>query len=266
MFYIKFELELTLENTLSCMKKVSLFLLFIYYSASGFCQCIEKRKIDFGGDWEFSKYQYLCPVYSFENNGDTSKQWEYTRRIDIKQVAKEVAPIKSNLERAIKRYAGNIFFSRLTFAMVDIVYPDSLKKYIERGNTNATIKYCKAKYYFFYHFNIDTNISYNVGFAVNRKGRIISKFNFPSKHQYVPIDKNMSVCKAIEIARSINKNIDPIDKMVIYYNEQLHRFYWLISQKILNIKVGENDVNQVYIDAANPKIARSQIGKARIVF
>jgi hypothetical protein len=248
------------------MKKLAITILFICVSGQGFCQCIDQLKIGFGGHWEQADYQFKCPVYNFSYNGDSSKQWSPSTTIDIKQIGKEFWPIKASLEKKIKNYAGDRFFSRLKFCSVNDVYPERMGQYKKDGNTWVTMKYCKAKYYFFYHFVVDSAVCYNVGFAVNKNGDILSKFNFPTKKQYAAIDEKFNICKAIETARKVNKKIDPISKIVVDYDEKSHRFYWLLSQAILDLKEGENDVNQVYIDAADPKIAKAQIGKANIVF
>jgi len=248
------------------MKKLAIAILFICGSGTGFCQCIDQLKIGFGGHWEQADYQSKCPVYNFSYNGDTSKRWSSTINIDINQLGKEFWQVKASLERKIKNYAGGKFFSRLSFCSVNVVYPERMSQFKKEGNTWATMKYCRSKYYFFYHFVFDNNICYNIGFAVNKNGDVLSKFNFPSKDQYAAIDEKFNICKAIETARKINKKIDPISKVMVDYDEKSHRFYWLLSQEILNLKEGENDVNQVYIEASDPKIAKAQIGKANIVF
>jgi len=248
------------------MKRVILLAALYIFSAKGYCQCIDNQKISYGGIRAFPEYQYLCPTYNFVYNGDTSKHWSFINDIDIKQIAKEINPIKAHVEQQIKKYAGPAFYLRVKFSCVTVVYPDSIKQYIEGGHDSTTMKYCKAKYCFSYFFTIDTNVSYIIDIAVNEKGRILSKMHIPSESQYISVAKNMTVCKAISIARKISKNIDPIRDVTFDYDEKKHRFYWLISQEIINPKEGINKVNQVYIDAANPKIARNQIFDSMVVF
>ncbi len=247
------------------MKKILLLFLLISFKLS-FCQCIDNQKIDYGGEREFPKYQYLCPTYNFVNNGDTSKHWLFINDIDIKQIAKEIDPIKEHVEHQIKKVAGPLFYSRVKFSCVTVVYPDSIKQYIEGGHKETTTKYCKAKYCFSYFFTIDTNVAYVIDIAVNSKGHILSKLHVPSRYQYVPVANNMTVCKAIQIARKTSNRIDPISRVVFDYDEKRHRFYWLISQEITNHKEGINNVNQVYIDAANPKVAINQTAKVIVDF
>jgi hypothetical protein len=125
---------------------------------------------------------------------------------------------------------------------------------------------CKGKYYFYYYFKPDSLTNYNIGIAVDEFSKIISPFNFPSKQDYKLIDTTLNVCKVIEIAKALNKNIYPIEEVKFDYDSKTRRFYWLVSQEILDLKEGINKFNQVVIDAAEPKKAKSQRGKARIVY
>ena len=88
---------------------------------------------------------------------------------------------------------------------------------------------------------------------MNDNCKIISKLNFPSKREYTSLDKSLGACKVIELARLANKDIDPIEKVSFEYDENIKKFYWSIKQKIINPIEGDNEYNEVIIDAANSK-------------
>lgn len=91
---------------------------------------------------------------------------------------------------------------------------------------------------------------YHIGVAVNKKGKIISPFSFPSKSEYVPIDTTFSYCKLIDIARQVKKDLEPIKEVSFEFDSKTKRFYWLIIEKIKNEKEGLNYISQVMIDAS----------------
>jgi hypothetical protein len=215
-------------------------------------QCIDKNKIEFGGDYNFVNYMFLVPSYSFAIKGNTSRNWNVLNDpIDIKQAPKRALIYKESVEDSIKKYAGKDFFSNLEFENVEIVYPEKYQTFIDSGRQDVTQKVCKAKYFYFYQFKPDTLASYLIGIAVNKVGKIISPFNFPSKKYYKPIDKTFTYCKLINIARQAQKDIDPIKEISLQYDKVKKNFYWLISREIVNEKEGINYINQVEINAAN---------------
>src|SRR5690606_14243372 len=89
-------------------------------------QCIDRDKITYGGDWDFVPYVFHCPTYRFQYDGDTSSIWSILDFIDIRKIEKQIAPIKNSVEQKIRAYSGEIFFERVKFSTVEIVYPDSL--------------------------------------------------------------------------------------------------------------------------------------------
>ena len=123
-----------------------------------------------------------------------------------------------------------------------------------------------AKYFFYYEFKPDTIATFHIGIALDNSGKIISKFNFPSKDTYKTVDTSYSYCKLVDIARKVQPNIDPIKQISIEYDKKLKKFYWLILQDIVNSKQGINYFNQVYIDAADLSKATTSKGSVSIIY
>jgi hypothetical protein len=186
--------------------------------------------------------------------------------IDIAQSPKEVIPLKQRIEEQVKAYCGDIFFKDLKFSSVEVVYKNKLKEFRDSGRQDVTLKYCKAKYFFYYEFKPDTLATYLIGIAVDKNGTIMNKFSFPSKEEYKTVDINISNCKLVEIARKTQPQIDPIKEISFEYDEVEKRFYWLVSQEIQNIKEGRNSFNQVIIDASNLTRTKAITGSALIQF
>jgi hypothetical protein len=228
--------------------RILIGLLFQY--AFVFSQCIEKDKIKYGGDWAEDDLYYF-PTYHFSYNGNTSKKWGVLNDlIDIRQVENYILPIKVIVEKQIREYSGDLFFTRLKFNSVAIAYPDSIEKFAER-HPSCDIQSCKYKYFFYYEFLADNDATYNIGIGADKDGKIISRLNFPNKSEYQSIDTTLTVCKVINLARQIDKKIDSIEGITFEYNLKTKRFYWLISQEVSEKKPGKNKYDQVIIDAAD---------------
>ena len=227
--------------------------------------CIEDKKVRYGGDFKSHNYTYFCPAYQFAYDGEVSKIWDILNPIDIRQIAFTVFPIKKTVEQQIRNYSGEALFSKLTFSSVDVVYADSIKKFAGRM-PEVDMKFCKSKYYFYYTLQADAQAVFNVGFAVNEKGQIISPFDIPAKRNYAPLDTTLNVCKVLEIARKAYPKIDPIAEVTFDYDGKSKRFYWLVSQKILNRHAGANTFNQIRIDAAVPSKTERLKGEVSISY
>ena len=257
-------------STGSCkllMYRILLVIIGIIMSFStAFSQCIDRQKIRWGGDYGNYHYSYLCPAYFFAYGGDTSRNWNTSNNnIDIRQAPVNALKFKAKVEQEIKKYAGESFFKNLKFYNVSVGYPDRLKLFLDSG-ARVSLKHYKAKYFYFYGFEPDTITAYLVGVAVNSSGKILTRFNFPSKRYYKPIDKAYTYCKLIDIAKNVQKDIDPIDEIKFDYDKKKKRFYWLISQATVNDREGINYINQVIIDAADLKKVSATRGQVTIVY
>jgi hypothetical protein len=246
------------------MIKKAFIVILVLTTSVGYSQCIDADKVTYGGDYDSFHYTYFCPTYQFSFEGDTAKVWNILDPIDIKKVAETILPIKEKVENQIIGYAGVDFFSKMKFSSVDIVYPDSVSKF-ENKYPRVAMEKCKSKYYFYYTFHPDSLATYNIGLATDEKGNIVSKYNFPSKQDYKLIDPSLTLCKVIRIAKNLNKDILPIKEVKFDFDTKEKRFYWVVSQEILNIKEGINEFNQVVIDASEPRRAKSQKGKTHII-
>ncbi|MEN0052649.1 MAG: hypothetical protein AAGC65_03230 [Mucilaginibacter sp.] len=221
-------------------------------SVLAYSQCIDRGKIKYGGNYYSTDYIRLCPTYAFATNGDTSKNWNVlTDPIDIKQAPAKALAYKRNVDIAILKYSGDKFYSKLNFHSLEVVYPQRLNWFKKQGRQDVTLKYYKAKYFFFYQFKPDSIASFLIGIAVNKEGKIISPFVFPSKKNYAPIDTSFTYCKLLEIARSKQRDIDPVQELSLEFDTKSQRFLWLISQSVVDTKEGDNFFNQVMIDAAD---------------
>jgi hypothetical protein len=216
-------------------------------------QCVGEEKLTYGGDWSNYRYTYFCPTYEFAFDGDTSKQWNILNDdIDIYQVKDEIFPIKAKIELQILNYSGKQFFDDLNFVSVQIVFPDSIEKFSGKM-PSVRMDSCRAKYFFYYKFIPIENVHYNIGIAVNEQGEILNKFDFPAKKDYKNIDKKMTICDILEIAKKYKEQIEPIEDIKLHYNEKEKKFYWLVSQGIKERKEGIHYYNELLIDASNRK-------------
>jgi hypothetical protein len=243
---------------------IGLLCLFTFQTVNS--QCIDKDKIKYGGNYDFVPYLFHCPSYKFEYGGDTSAIWSILDPVDIKKTGKDFFPLKDKIEGRIRAFAGEQFFKKVKFSSVEIVYKDSLQKMLDSGRVDVIDNNCKAKYYFYYNFIPDTITAWCFGIAVNENGKIISPFTFPSKKYYKPIDTTINYCELLAIAKKTQPNIEPIDEMKLEYDPKVKRFYWLITQQIINPKEGRNDFYQVAIDAADKSRVVSFKGGAFIQF
>jgi hypothetical protein len=258
-------------QTVACNYKMtfrSLFILiFCVTRLTVFSQCIDREKITYGGDWGFVDFIHRYPTYNFTFGGDTSKNWNVLDDpIDIVQAPAKVLSLKKVVDNKIKEFAGEKFYSKVTFNSVEVVYADRLKAFIDSGRQDVTLKYCKAKYFFYYEFKPDTIATFHIGIALDKNGNILSEFNFPTKNNYKSIDTTFTYCKLVEVARQVQRNIDPIKEIKLEYNSKTKRFYWLISQGLVNEKEGLNYFNQVYIDANNLTKATTSKASVSVIY
>ena len=151
------------------------------------------------------------------------------------------------------------------FNEVGVVLPNKLKAFRE-SDDDVTLKYCKAKYLFYYDFIFNSLMQYHIGVALNASGKIISPFTFPSKKEYKAIDTTFNYCRLIEIASKVRKDIKPIKEIQITFNNKTKRFYWLIIQEIKKQKEEINYFYEVEIDATNLTKARLVKAEAHIVY
>jgi hypothetical protein len=174
--------------------------------------------------------------------------------------------LKRQVEDSIRRYAGAKFYQKLHFNAVEMVVPEQLQHFKKQGRQNVTLKHCKAKYFFYYEFKPDSIATYHYGVAINQHNKIISPFRFPKVSEYKPINVTFSYCQLLRIAQQAQPAIKPVDAISLEYDSQTKRFYWLISQAIVNQHEGENHFNQVLIDAADLTKTKRRQGKASIVY
>lgn len=175
------------------MKSTICLILLFTLSLNMRSQCLGEEKLTYGGDWAGIDYIFRCPSYTFAFNGDTAKQWSILNDpIDIYQIKDYIFPIKANLESQILKFSGKEFFDDLTFVSVEVVYPDSIKKFSGRM-PSVNMDECKTKYFFSYDFTPIKNVHYHIGIAVNEQGKILNKFNFPAKKHYKMIDKELTI-------------------------------------------------------------------------
>jgi hypothetical protein len=236
------------------MKATTTLFMTLFFSLNVHSQCIEKNKISYGGDFDNYKYTYFCPTYKFAFGGDTSKTWNNLNdHIDINQIASQIFPIKKKVEKQILKYAGQDFLQDLKFLSVQIVYPDSIEKFANRMPF-CNLDSCRAKYFFNYNYSPIENANYHIGIAVNDNLEIVNKFIFPQKKDFKPIDKNLTICKLIDISKKFKEQIEPIDEIKFDYDSESKSFIWIIRQAIVNEKEGLNKINELIINASNSEM------------
>lgn len=232
---------------------ICLTLLFIV-SLNIHSQCVDEEKLTYGGDWIGYDYIFFCPTYNFAFNGDTAKQWNIMLTIDIYQIKDEIFPIKTNVESQILNFSGKEFFDDLNFISVEVVFLDSLENFSGRMPSVIPDK-CRAKYFFYYKFIPIENVHYKIGIAVNEQGEILNKFDFPAKEDYKMIDKSITICDILEIAKEYKTQIEPIEDIKLDYNEKERMFYWIVTQGLKEEEKEEGiyPYNKLLIDASNRK-------------
>jgi hypothetical protein len=94
----------------------------------------------------------------------------------------------------------------------------------------------------------------------------LSRFNFPAKQFYKPIDTTYTYCSLINLAIAHQPLIEPIKDIKLEYDESTKRFYWLISQKVVVVKEGCNYFHQVMIDAHDHSQVKVGVGRVSVVF
>jgi hypothetical protein len=254
-----------IQNKLKTSALLAIFLAII--QVSSIAQCIDRAKITYGGDWGFVEYIHRCPTYNFAYGGDTSKNWNVLGDpIEINQAPKEVLGIKQKVEKEMRSFSGEAFYSRVKFNSVEIVYPDMLQPFMDSGRQDVTLEYCKAKYFFYYEFLPDSLASYHIGVGVDNRGKILNRFNFPAKQFNKSIDTTYTYCSLISLARALQPNIEPIKDIKLEYDKSTKRFYWLISQEVVDLKEGWNYFHQVLIDANDHSQAKEGVGRVSVVF
>lgn len=227
-------------------------LLSIAYTSFVSAQCIDRKKISWSEDGLFYNYGYLCPAYFFSFGGDTSKKWNIGfENVDIRQAPVNVLKFKKKVDQAIKNYAGGNFFKNLKFTNVEVCYPERLKFFKDSGAVLTTLAHYKCRYTYNYSFEPDSLTGYNICIGVTSSGQIVTPFIFPSKRSYKPIINSFTYCQLIGIAKQIQKNIEPIDKISFNYDKKKKLFYWLIAQEIVGVHKGSNNINEVLIDASD---------------
>lgn len=230
-------------------------------------QCIDQEKITYGGDWGYTDYTHLCPMYQFAYGGTESKEWgTLGDPVSMSQAPAIILQLKQLVEDSIRRYAGAKFYQQLRFNSVEMVVPEQLRHFKKEGRQNVTLKYCKAKYFFYYEFKPDSVATYHYGVAIDKQNKIISPFKFPKASEYRPIDLSFSYCQLLRIAEQAQPNIKPVDTILMEYDSKGKRFYWLISQEIVDQHEGTNYYNQVLIDAADLTKTKKRQGEAYIVY
>ena len=228
-----------------------LFLGLLTCSQLAVAQCIDKEKITYGGDWGYSDYIHRCPTYLFAYGGIDFKDWGVLHDpVSMSQAPAIIHQLKQMVEDSIRRYAGAKFYQLVRFEQVEMVVPEQLRHFRKEG-ADVTLKYCKAKYYFYYEFKPDSIASYHYGVAIDKHNKIVSPFKFPKASEYQPVDQAFSYCQLLHIAEQAQQNIKPVDTIRMVYNNQEKRFYWLVSQEIVNQHEGVNHYNEVLIDAAD---------------
>lgn len=230
-------------------------------------QCIDPEKVTYGGDWGYSDYIHRCPTYQFAYGGTESKDWGVLDNpVSMAQAPAIILQLKQLVEDSIRRYAGAKFYQQVRFSSVEMVVPEQLRYFKKEGRQNVTLKYCKAKYYFYYEFKPDSLATYHYGVAIDKHNKIVSPFKFPKASEYQPIDLTFSYCQLLRIAEQAQPDIKPVDTIRMVYDDQEKRFYWLVSQEIQNEHEGVNHYNQVLIDAADLTKTKKRQGEASVVY
>lgn len=230
-------------------------------------QCIDSTTVTYGGDWGYSDYIHRCPTYQFAYGGTESKDWGVLDDpVSMAQAPAIILQLKHAVEDSIRRYAGPQFYQQLHFSSVEMVVPEQLRYFKKEGRQNVTLKYCRAKYYFYYEFKPDSLASYHYGVAIDKHNKIVSPFQFPKASEYQPVDLTFSYCQLLRIAEQVQPDLKPVAHIKLVCDKQDKRFYWLVSQEVVNEHEGVNQFNQVLIDAADLTKTRRSQGKVSIVY
>lgn len=251
-------------------KVISQFLLILSLLVHGqlvAAQCIDREKVTYGGDWGYQDYVHRCPTYHFAYGGTESKDWGVLDDpVSMSQAPAIILQLKQLIEDSIRHYSGDKFAQQIHFQSVEMVVPEQLRYFKKEGRQNVTLKYCKAKYFYYYEFKPDSLATYHYGVAIDKQNKIVSPFIFPKVSEYKPINLTFSYCQLLRIAEQVQPDIKPVETIRLVYDKQEKLFYWLISQEIQDQHEGVNHYNQVLIDAADLTKTKVSLGEASIVY
>ncbi|WP_281616488.1 hypothetical protein [Flammeovirga sp. SubArs3] len=247
------------------MRTTAIILILLIFSLNSFSQCLEQNKISYGGNWNNYNYTYFCPIYTFSFGGDTSKTWNILNPIDINKISSQILPIKKEVERQILSYSGKEFLQDLNFLSVEIVYPDSINKFSCR-RPQYNIDRCKAKYFFYYNYSPIENANYHIGIALNDSLEIVNELILPSKKEFRQIDKELTICKLINLSKRYKNQIEPIEKIKFEYDVKTKRFVWILSQGLIDKKEGINKYNEMIINASDSEKIEFRVSNVIITY
>lgn len=222
--------------------------LFGLFAAKGFSQCANYDKLKVGGDYNSSVYIDACPTYKFSMEAQKSDTGYFYLDRPQQLVPKVVVQIQENLEKKLEDLIGEDFASKLAYKGVAISYFDSIKK-LESRFPVVDLASCKTKYFFYYEFVPIDDVKFCVGIALDDNQKIISDLPFPVEEDKLRIDPELTVCKVLEIAKNSKTPIEPIDFVSFEFDPTKREFFWVVRQKIVKPKKGNNEYNQILIEA-----------------
>lgn len=230
----------------------TLFLVFIVANFTTlWSQCKDDEVLKIGGDFQNAEYISHCPTYTFAYGGINSKKWSgHSQPIDIELIGDEIFPVKENLENKLKTEMGEELFSKMRFQSVSVSVYDSISKMKSRYPV-VDMYQCKTKYFFFYHLEPVKNVKYCIGIALDDYQRILSDLPIPTEKENQKLDPVLNVCKAIELAKATEIPITPIESVYLDFDSKRKAYFWIVKQQIVAPKYGENEYNEVRIEASD---------------
>ncbi|WP_289663333.1 hypothetical protein [Flavobacterium panacagri] len=230
---------------------VVLFALVFY---SGFSQCEDAEKLDFGGS------------YSSRTKNNIRFEKKYKDSIYFEDIAypQEIALIEeysnfilSKAKTYIVKRGGSDFYQNLNIHGFEVNYEDSVE--INYNNPDIyNLSNYNVSYWILYRYK-NKNIEYGFGLEFNKKGEMISENKFPEYSKNVKFEKLTNFCDALGLIkkdfRFKNKKVDYIE---LAYLDGKNTFCWLVEEeKQPNSELGrfqEIKTNMYFVNANSNKL------------
>lgn len=235
------------------MKKYpALLLAFVFYS--GFSQCEDAEKLDFGGTYMSRTKNYIRFEEKFK---DSIYLENISYPEDIKKIEKYSDFILLEAEKYILERGGNDFRKKIKIQGFEVNYKDSTKINYENPDIYNLSNY-DVSYWIIYTYK-NKNIEYGFGLEFDKSGEMISENKFPKYSDNSTFENFSDYCKALDLVKNEkqfkNKKVEYIE---LAYMDEINSFCWLIEEKSEpNTELGrwqERSTNQYFINANTIKL------------
>jgi len=236
------------------MKQLLNSLLLILIPVSVIAQCPDSNKLKFGGFFGTDSYSpKTATIEYFSYNLDTLNYCCH-----INKIQKYADFILGKSEKYIRQRAGTIFFKKLVFHHIMVIYHD----YSLLSNYDS-LKYkldnCgRISYWLTYSYFHDSTIEYGFGIEFDSSGKRISENMIPDISKNPNFMNLIGLCKAIEVVKKQKiVQLDSINSIELNYDNKINSFVWLIKENY-PITEGFHEQDLLIINANTGKLYKTE--------